>query len=188
VKPVLSSGSPPHPASSPLADPLAGLRDIHLPEPVSWWPPAPGWWLLALLVLLISAAVIGWLRWRKAQQAKAKVFSQHEMIDQALLEIDRLQQLTSSGADVHRTVTELSGLLRRVAMRLDVSQGGQGEQTDIAGLSGESWLAWLDGQWDSNTFSQDAGRQLLDAPFQRDGEVDIAALLEISRAWVEAQR
>jgi len=169
-------------------DPLAGLHDIHLPEPVSWWPPAPGWWLLALLVVLIGAVVIGWLRWRKAQQAKAKVFSQYEMIDQALVEMDRLQQLTSSGADVHRTVTELSGLLRRVAMHLDVSQSGQGEQTDIAGLSGESWLAWLDGQWDRNAFSRDAGRQLLDAPFQRDGQVDIRALLKISRAWVEAQR
>ena len=28
-------------------DPLAGLRGYHLPEAVSWWPPGPGWWLLA---------------------------------------------------------------------------------------------------------------------------------------------
>ena len=28
-------------------DPLAGLRPLHRPLPVSWWPPAPGWWLLA---------------------------------------------------------------------------------------------------------------------------------------------
>ena len=27
------------------------LRDLHLPEAIGWWPPAPGWWFLALLAL-----------------------------------------------------------------------------------------------------------------------------------------
>ena len=30
---------------------LAQLADIHLPAEVSYWPPAPGWWVLALLLL-----------------------------------------------------------------------------------------------------------------------------------------
>ncbi|WP_438951588.1 DUF4381 domain-containing protein [Porticoccus sp.] len=44
-------------------DPLSQLRDIHLPDPVDWWPPAPGWWLLAILVL--SAVVYGIWRLKK---------------------------------------------------------------------------------------------------------------------------
>lgn len=32
---------------------LEQLRDIHLPEAVHWWPPAPGWWILALLLLTL---------------------------------------------------------------------------------------------------------------------------------------
>ncbi|MDD9890866.1 MAG: DUF4381 domain-containing protein, partial [Gammaproteobacteria bacterium] len=31
---------------------LAQLADIHLPGEISYWPPAPGWWVLAALLLL----------------------------------------------------------------------------------------------------------------------------------------
>ncbi|MBS1202779.1 MAG: hypothetical protein H6R22_1288, partial [Chromatiaceae bacterium] len=47
-----------HQAIAP--DPLAGLRDWHLPDPVSWWPPAPGWWLVAGLALAACALTLHW--------------------------------------------------------------------------------------------------------------------------------
>lgn len=34
-------------------DPLAQLRDIHLPDPIGWWPPAPGWWIVAILAITL---------------------------------------------------------------------------------------------------------------------------------------
>ena len=47
------------------ADPLQHLRDIHLPADPSWWPPAPGWWLLTALAIALSV----WL-WRFIQQLR----------------------------------------------------------------------------------------------------------------------
>ncbi|OKY24623.1 MULTISPECIES: DUF4381 domain-containing protein [Thalassotalea] len=40
-------------------DPLAQLKDIHLPEQVHQWPVAMGWWLLltALVILLIIVMI-----------------------------------------------------------------------------------------------------------------------------------
>ena len=46
---------------------LSQLKDIHQPTPVSWWPPAIGWYLL-VIVICITAFIIGKLlykRWRK---------------------------------------------------------------------------------------------------------------------------
>ena len=48
---------------NPLDPATLPLRDIHLPLPVDGWPPAPGWWLVALVVASLVAA--GVVRWRR---------------------------------------------------------------------------------------------------------------------------
>ena len=54
-----------NPAQLNPTDPLAQLRDIHLPEPISWWPPAPGWWILALLLIsALSYGLYRFFQWR----------------------------------------------------------------------------------------------------------------------------
>ena len=46
------------------------LRDIHLPDPVSWWPPAPGWWLLFGLSLVLGGLLV-WHRLRRRRREAA---------------------------------------------------------------------------------------------------------------------
>jgi hypothetical protein len=36
-------------SSSPNID-LSQLKDIHLPDDISWWPLAIGWWLLITIL------------------------------------------------------------------------------------------------------------------------------------------
>ncbi|MEX2474352.1 DUF4381 domain-containing protein [Marinobacter sp.] len=47
-------------------NPLDQLRDIHLPESGGFWPPAPGWWALAVLVLIAGIVLVMlFRRWRR---------------------------------------------------------------------------------------------------------------------------
>jgi len=49
------------------------LRDIHLPDPIGWWPPAPGWSIVLGLLVLASAglAFALWHRHRRRLQRAA---------------------------------------------------------------------------------------------------------------------
>ena len=42
---------------------LENLRDIAVPPPVPWWPPAPGWWVV-MAVLAIAVIVVAFRAWR----------------------------------------------------------------------------------------------------------------------------
>jgi len=183
------------PTVADAADPLAQLRDIHLPEAIGWWPPALGWWLLLALLVILIVAGIYWLRWREIQRNKPIVFSKQDMVDAALLELREIERSHAEGQaengtydddSIRQTLADISQLLRRCAVQLSSLNH---HPSDVAGLTGKTWLSWLDSQWSRNDFSQGAGRILIDAPYRKglfDCD-DVADLLGISRAWVEQQ-
>ena len=143
------------------------LRDIHLPEPVGWWPPAPGWWVLAGL-MLAAAAAWAWLVWRRRTRVRRA----------ALAELKRIEKAYAADGDVVRLAKELSTLMRRAAITAD-------HRGRVAGLTGENWLAWLDRGLSGRPFSDGPGRCLADAPYRPDTEarvVDAMALLGLCRA------
>ena len=108
-------------------DALAGLRDYHLPEPMPWWPPAPGWWLLALGAALL--ALLLWLRHRRRRaQARAPLL--------ALRELARLRERWQRDGDDTAFVRELAQLIRRYAI-------SRWPADDAAGLTGADWRGYL---------------------------------------------
>ena len=133
------------------------LRDIHLPEPVGWWPPAIGWWLLLLLMLALAGVLTVWVRNRRRETPIKRALRQLADIEKADLESrERLQML--------------SGLMKRVALSLEARE-------TVAGLAGQNWLAWLAEHTGDDRFNLALGRLLAEAPYR--SQPDPAALGEL---------
>ena len=138
------------------------LRDIHLPPPIGWWPPAPGWWLLFGLSLMLLAALF--FIWRHHCRSRKRRL--------ALRELDQLERL-----DPPDLAGQLSRLLRRAALC-------HFSEIDCAGLCGEAWLEFLDCPFADQPFSKGPGRCLLDAPYRRQADIDKPALIGLCRRWL----
>jgi hypothetical protein len=125
------------------------LRDIHLPEPVSWWPPAPGWWLLLAILLTALGFALGW--WLRRRQRR--------VLRELLGELDAIERQHRHRHDTSATVQQLSVLLRRAALSFH-------PRREVAGLTGPDWLDWLDRIGRSRTFSTGVGALLDDSPYR----------------------
>ncbi len=146
------------------------LKDIHLPDPVGWWPPAIGWWLLLVLIPLF-AALLWWFYKRVIQQSALKTA-------QKLL--DDIKE--GGGADLQR-LQQLSAWLRRVAMTISGRE-------KVAGLTGEAWLKELDKSVEGAPFSEGIGRCLVEAQYQKElkEKVNVSELFELCERWLKGQK
>lgn len=102
-------------------DPLAGLKDIHLPGDVSAWPLAWGWWVLMAVVLMICAAmIIAIYRHRKFNAPRRAA----------------LKQLATIKQDQPDWPAQMNQLLKRVACHYFGS-------AQASALYGEQWVKQL---------------------------------------------
>jgi hypothetical protein len=153
------------------------LRDIHLPGPIGWWPPAPGWWLLAALVLVgLALYAVHYYRGRHKRAA--------------LRAMTRVRAALEQGAEPVACLQYVSTVLRRFAMTSIGAARAGGAEADVPGLIGERWLKYLDGRWNKTEFSAGLGRQLLAAPYARPNSIERVTALELTgvcTAWLTAQ-
>jgi hypothetical protein len=135
------------------------LRDLHLPEAVSWWPLAPGWWFLIALALF----ALGYLLHRYLRHRSQGAARRH-----ALRQLDVLTVEFEQHGDAVAFSSNLSELLRRTML-------AYAPRRDVAGLTGDEWLRWLDRDLDRPRFQGETGRKLLELPYRRPGD-DLSAL------------
>ncbi len=150
---------------------LGELRGWHLPEPPPWWPPAPGWWIMAGLG--VGALLLGvWLWPRRGIRQVQRAARQ---------ELARLDQAFAASGDRRRYVAALAQLVRRLALACY-------PRTTVAGLIGEDWLGFLDQTGGGGAFSRGVGRALVDAAYRPVAEdLDLQALHDLIAQWIEWQ-
>ncbi len=97
--------------------PLSELRDLHLPAAVSPWPPAPGWWiLLALFVLLI--VVVGYMlaHYLDSRKYRRKALAEHSKICSLEGDKERIQNFLEL---LRRTVISATGETHSASLQTD---------------------------------------------------------------------
>ena len=104
------------------ADSLAQLRVIQLPEPISWWPLAPGWWVMIISVITLSIWIISRLvKWHSANRYRKEALQLISLIDKSqnftsaqklLLTLEILKQTVNSAyPEEHFSSLNLSAFL-----------------------------------------------------------------------------
>ncbi len=144
-------------------DLLSQLRDIHGAPEAPFWPPAPGWWALALVTLLLLALGLRALvrRWRVRRRR------------QALLErLGSLRLRHDPTLEPQAWLAALNRLLKVTAMHAAPEAGP-------ASLQGEAWVAFLGAEGDPDAF-----RALASGPYEPAPKFDDRAVESAAREWI----
>lgn len=144
------------------------LRDVHAPDAISWWPPAPGWWLLlaAALGLLIFAL----LRWRGHTRR-----NQYRRIALAELnECFKAQQADQNGLGYLQAA---NAILKRCVINLDSSPVS-------VRTSGAAWLTLLE-SYSEQKFSPETYAALSESIYRAQSSEDIGGIHEELNDWIK---
>ncbi len=149
------------------------LRDLHLPEPVSWWPLAPGWWLL------IGFAVLACI-WLTVVYFRHRAFTAARR--HALRKLENYSTAYVKHGDAVELGKQISELVRRTML-------AYAPRAEVAGLTGEAWLEWLDRDLDRSHFMEGDGRPLIEWPYQGSNltvdRSDVGAFVDAVRLRLE---
>ena len=144
------------------ADPLDALKDIYLPVEPHWWPPAPGWWIIAALIF----SMLWWFgrRFWAYRVATRPIRAAQRIIDSLIAE-----EATATSNDA-----TLANQCNEVLKRLLVVALGMRALTN---QSGETWLRTLDQLSMTTSFTQGAGSALGEDRFRPQFSANRRALL-----------
>ena len=150
------------------SQPLAQLLDIHAAAEPGLWPPAPGWWVLGLLLFVVLFYLLRQL---------AKHIAVHRRRQAWMRELDALSALHDPGFDPHGYLASVNRLFRAVALKAFPG-------TECARLEGDHWVAFISGLMPEGTDSA-ALAVLARGPYEPQPDFDQPALESLAATWVK---
>jgi hypothetical protein len=146
---------------------LGALRDIHLPEPISWWPPAPGIIIGSILLLIMCGYLVFYFSTQKTRKIKQMALEQLSWIEK------------SHHQNTAQTIAEISILLKQVALTFY-------PRTEVASLDGEAWILFLSKTSKNLDFKrvQNALLHLAYAPEIKQS-TELPILIDLARRWIQ---
>lgn len=146
---------------------MSNLEEIELPEKVPFSPETIGWYFLAGL-LGVALLWVAWRFWRKWQSNAY-----------------RREAMTELG-EIEATPEHLPELLKRVALAAY-------PRVQVAELSGDAWLGFLDGTLGTTDFTRGIGHWLPELAYDpgaagRMSEKENKSLFGLAARWIRGHQ
>lgn len=154
-------------ALNPAGGLIEQLQDIHAAAEPSLWPPAPGWWVVGGIVLVLFIFALTRLAKRiRIRRRRLRLLG----------ELDGLARSFDPQANPADYLSALNRLFRGVALRAF-------PETGCGRLEGEAWVRFIRGRLPlpGDLAELDA---LEHGPYERQPEFDPAKLQACARQWV----
>lgn len=147
------------------------LKDIHLPASgTGALQFIQAWWIIALLAAVAVLALVLYRRHQK--KIRPRIY--------ALNELEQMRQRYQQHKEDQRLLNEINVLLRRMAILYY-------DREEVASLSGEAWLQFLDKSGQTKDFSSGPGQILSHIYDDKKPEFDEPVLSETVRLWISQQ-
>lgn len=152
---------------NPGAGLIEQLQDIHAVAEPSLWPPAPGWWVLAALLLALLVVVV--IRVTRKIRVRMR---QRRLLD----ELDGLAKQYDPHTNPADYLAALNRLFRGIALKAFPESG-------CGRLEGEAWVSFIRGRLNlPGDLSELA--VLETGPYQRKPDFEPEQLQACARQWV----
>ena len=151
---------------------LRGFVEVEGPDAISWVPTAPGW-RVVLALLLLGLAWWGWQRgkywWRNRYRRYA---------------VEELRAILSAENTTATKLGQISALLKATALQAY-------RRSDIAALSGASWIDWLNEGVPVPVFGEEHRALLTVEVYRAQPQLEPEQLLQLGSAverWIGSHR
>lgn len=138
---------------------LNRLHDLSMPPEIPWWPPAPGWYFL----LMVLFALLGYFAWKSWRIWQGNAWRREALAS--------LQSATNA--------TAVAVILRRCGLVVE-------PRDDVAALSGNAWIDWLS-EHSVVVLEDEVRDQLIYGVYGPSGPADhsqFQTLKEFAESWI----